>query len=157
MSISPATRQRWLIGVLIASLAVNAFIVGATATDFIHVRWPFGHTKGKPPQLRFELAWLRGRLPPDALTKIEAAVMTAEPATVAHIQTLRGLRRELAALIAAPQPDRAAIDAKLVDIRAELSLMQAEVQRASTDALVALPPDVRVKLTEPRDNGVKRK
>jgi uncharacterized membrane protein len=150
---SPRARWRWLVGILVASLAVNAFIVGATATDFIRIKWPFGHHGGKggsPPQLRFELAWLKGRLPPDAMASVEAAVAGAQPDALAHIERLRGLRRELSALLAAPEPDRPAIDTKLEEIRGEVAAMQADVQRVAMDAIVALPPDVRGKLVEPK-------
>ncbi|MEO8667278.1 MAG: periplasmic heavy metal sensor [Bauldia sp.] len=154
---SPLTRQRWLVGVLVASLAVNAFVIGATATDFVHVRWPFGHRGGggASSQLRFELAWLRGRLPPDAMAKVEVAVEATKPGTMQSIDRLRGLRRELGALIAEPQPDRAAIDAKLGEIRAEVTAMQAEVQRVATDTLVVFPPDVRATLAEDRHGAGK--
>lgn len=141
------TQRRWLIGGLIASLALNAFLAGAIATDLVHMRWPM-KDRGPPPQLRFELAWLKGRLPPDAMAKVEAAVAAAKPQTVAHIEKLRGLRRELGALIAVAEPDRAAIDAKLAEIRTELDAMQAGVQRASTDALLALPGETRAELAK---------
>jgi uncharacterized membrane protein len=140
------TRRRWLIGGLIASLVLNAFLAGAIASDLVHFRWPM-RDRG-PPQLRFELAWLKGRLPPDAMDKVEAAVAAAKPETVAHIEKLRGLRRELGALIAVAEPDRAAIDAKLGEIRTELGAMQEGVQRASTDALLALPKETRAELTK---------
>jgi uncharacterized membrane protein len=150
MSISSPAR-RWLIAALVLSLAVNAFIIGGTAADLIHVRWPFRTADRGPPQFKFELGWLRGRLPPEGMDKVSAAIRAAQPETSVYIDRLRALRQELAVLIAAPQPDRAAVDAKLVEIRAEVSQMQAGIQRVSTDALIALPPEMRARLAEPRD------
>jgi Spy/CpxP family protein refolding chaperone len=55
-------------------------------------------------------------------------------------------------LAAAPSPDRAAIDAKLAELRAQSAGMQEAVQKATYDALLALPPDQRTRLSEaPRD------
>lgn len=134
----------WLSIALVASLAVNAFLIGATATDLVKMRWPFT----PPPPFRFELRWLEGRLPGDGLRKVEDAVAAVKPETSGHFDRLRALRQQLAELIAAPTPDRAAIDAKLVEIRAELTAMQTRVQAASTDALLSLPPDMRAGLAE---------
>ena len=150
-----ANRHRWLVGALIVSLAVNAFVIGGAATDLLKVRWPFGDRDrhrdgGPPPQLRFELGWLKGRLPPEGMAKVQEAIDAAKPETVVHLDKLRDLRQQLAVMIAAAQPDRALIDAKLAEIRAEITEMQTGVQRVSTDALLALPLDLRGKLTEPR-------
>jgi len=89
-------------------------------------------------------------LPSEGLRKVEDAIAAVKPETVNHFDRLRGLRQELAELIAAPAPDRTAIDAKLVEIRAELTAMQTRVQAASTDALLSLPPEMRSKLAERR-------
>jgi Spy/CpxP family protein refolding chaperone len=70
---------------------------------------------------------------------------------IAHTERLRQLRSELAALAAAGQPDRIAIDAQLAAIRAEVDAMQAEVQDATMDALLALPAEARARLAEGPD------
>jgi uncharacterized membrane protein len=158
MSAAIPERRRWLGVALIVSLAVNAFLIGGTAANLIHVRWPFmgpehgppGRERGGPPQFKFELGWLRGRLPPEGIDKVGEAIRDARPEMSVYIDKVRALRQELAVLIAAPQPDRAAIDAKLAEIRTGVSEMQARIQGISTDALLALPQDMRSKLTEPR-------
>ena len=61
---------------------------------------------------------------------------------------MRQLRAGLAGLVAQPAPDRAAIDARLVEIRGELQAMQSEVQKAVIDSILTLPPEMRAKLTE---------
>jgi hypothetical protein len=76
-------------------------------------------------------------------------VTAAQPQTVAHIDRLRALRSELAILAAVPTPDRAAIDAKLAEIRAEVASMQTEVQAATIGALLALPAEARAPLAQP--------
>jgi uncharacterized membrane protein len=141
------TSRSWLAGILILSLALNAFLLGAIATDFLWVKhWP-GSREARA--IRYELKWLEGRLSPDAMRQVEDAVTAAQPQTVAHIDRLRALRSELAILAAVPTPDRAAIDAKLAEIRAEVASMQTEVQAATIGALLALPAEARAPLAQP--------
>jgi uncharacterized membrane protein len=141
-----ASRFRWLAGVLLVSLAVNAFLIGAIGTDFLRVKWRWG--EHEPRALRFELRWLEDRLDSSAVGQVETAVATARPNAIAHIERLRELRAELARLAAVPQPDRAAIDAVLGSIRTEVQAMQMEVQKVTIDALLALPPEARARLAE---------
>lgn len=140
----PQRRNRWLTAGLLASLALNAFLVGAVATDFLSLQ-----TERHKP-VSFELRWLEGRLPPEELAKVAAAVDAARPNAEAYIQRLRALRGELGVLAAAPEPDRMAIDAKLAEIRAELNAMVAGSQATAIDALIALPPETRAGLAEPK-------
>lgn len=141
------TSRSWLAGILIASLAVNAFLIGAIATDFLRVKHSASSREARA--LRFELRWLEGRLAPEAMRQVEAGVVAAQPNTVAHLDRLRALRTELAALAAVPQPDRAAIDAKLAEIRGEVTSMQTEAQAATIDALLSLPAEARARLAQP--------
>jgi uncharacterized membrane protein len=131
---------------LVASLAVNAFFIGATATDFLRFRG--AHDGDEPRALRFELRWLEGKLPSDGLDHVQAAVGAVRPSAEAHIAKLKQLRVSLGDLVAQPTPDRAAIEARLGEIRAELQSMQTEVQKAVVDALLTLPPEMRAKLAE---------
>jgi uncharacterized membrane protein len=147
MTNSPVARRRQWLGIaLVVSVVLNAFLIGAAATDLIHVGWPF---RGPPSPFRFELGWLEGRLPREGFDKVKAALEATRPTASAHFQHLFDLRNDLGKLVAAPEPDRAAIDAKLAEIRGELSTMQAEMQKTSTDALLALPADMRASLAEP--------
>jgi hypothetical protein len=138
---TPRARRRWLGYGLLASLLVNAFFIGLAATDLFRPQ----HVGGP---LRFELRWLQARLPSDAFASVQTAVNAIEPKVQAHIDRLKEMRRALGNLAAAPQPDRAAIDRQLADIRAELNVMTTEGQGTVADALLALPPDVRVRLAE---------
>jgi hypothetical protein len=134
-------RRRWLVYGLLASLLVNAFLIGLAATDLFRPR----HVGGP---LRFELRWLQGKLPADGFARVAAAVEGIEPKVQAHIDRLKDMRRQVGELAAVPQPDRAAIDRKLADIRAELNAMTTEGQATVADALLALPPDMRAGLAE---------
>jgi uncharacterized membrane protein len=133
----PERQRRWLFAGLVASLALNAFFIGAAATDIIRL------TESDKRPVHFELRWLETRLSADGFARVEAAVVAARPEAERHIARLQALRRELGMLAAEAEPDRAAIDAKLVEIRGELGLMVAGVQKTAIDAVLALPPDVR--------------
>ena len=148
MSVAVLTSRprRWLAIVLIASLAVNAFLLGAFATDLpAHLRLA-PRTALAP--VSFELRWLEGRLPPAAFARMQEAVADGRPDALVTSTACSELRLELGRLAAEPQPDRAAIDAQLAEIRAELGRMQAGVQERVMDALLALPPETRAKLAE---------
>lgn len=133
--------RRWLIYGLLASLLVNAFLIGLAATDLFRPK----HVGGP---LRFELRWLQGKLPADGFARVVTAVEGIEPKVQAHIDRLKEMRQQVGELAAVPQPDRAEIDRKLADIRAELNAMTTEGQGTVADALLALPPDMRAGLAE---------
>jgi uncharacterized membrane protein len=141
------TSRSWLAGILIVSLALNAFLLGAIATDYLRLKHWSGGREARG--MRYELRWLEGRLSPEAMRQVEQAVTAAKPKTVAHIDRLRALRSELAVLAAVPAPDRVAIDAKLAEIRAEVASMQTEVQATTMNALLALPAEARAPLAQP--------
>ena len=140
----PGNRRHWLGVGLAASLALNAFFIGAAATDVL--RFGKGHGDHDGGALRYELRWLAGRLPSDAMAKVEAAVASGRPEAQRHVERLRALRADLGALVAVDQPDRGAIDAKLAEIRAELDAMLNGAQALTMDSLLALPPGTRAKL-----------
>jgi uncharacterized membrane protein len=145
-SIRRPPRSRWLAGALVVSLALNAFFAAAIATDMLRVKW--GSRDREARALRFELRWFDERLDAAALGQVEAALAAARPNVIAHTDRLRQLRSELAALAAVAEPDRAAIDAQLAAIRAEVDAMQAKVQDATIDAILALPAAARARLAE---------
>jgi uncharacterized membrane protein len=137
------TRRRgvpWLFIALAASLAINAFVIGAIATD------AFRFSAAEKRHVNFELRWLEERLAPDDFAVVAAAVGAARPEAESHFARLRALRQELGALAAAPDPDRAAIDRKLVEIRTEQSAMVAGLQATVVDSLLSLPAPSRAAL-----------
>jgi uncharacterized membrane protein len=139
-------RVPWLFVGLAASLVLNAFFIGAVATDV------FRFSAAEKRHVNFELRWIEERLSPEDYAVVAAAAGAARPEAETHIARLRTLRQELGVLAAAPEPDRAAIDAKLVEIRAEQGAMVTGVQSTIVDALLALPPSARESLaTTPAD------
>lgn len=148
-SLQPRRRRiSWLWVALVLSLAVNAFVLGAFVTERIGVR----KSDGGPRVVRMELRWLKDRLSPEAVEKIEASVGGLKPDIVARIDRLKTLRAELATLAAAPEPDRAAIDANLREIRLEVGAMQEQIQSRTFDAVLALPAADRAPLAKPAAN-----
>src|SRR5262249_18225884 len=145
VALRPAVRRRrWVVPALVVSLALNAFFIGATATDFLRFRKPFDGEGSKA--LRFELRWMEDKLPRQGFAQIQAAVGGLRPNVEAHITKLKQLRVDLGDLVAQPNPDRIQIDAKLGEIRTELQAMQGEVQGAVIDSLLKLPPKMRAEL-----------
>ena len=147
LKLAPKTRRTLLWGLLVVSLAVNAFFVGATLTDM--ARFRHGGDDKSPRIIRTELRWLKDRLSPDALESIERQLDTLKPDIMARLERLKTLRRELNDLVAAANPDKAAIDAHLRDIRIEVGAMQEQVQSRTFDALMKLPPEQRAALAQP--------
>ena len=75
--------------------------------------------------------------PKEAVDQIAADAAAARPAmSTERVDALRAMRAEIMRLAAAPEPDRAAIDARLAALRAEAAAMQEAVQRATYDALL---------------------
>lgn len=131
-------RRRALGAVLFVSLVLNAFFVGLAVTEWRRDKAPAG-----PRVLRIELRWLEKGLTGEGVKRIEAALARLQPDVEARIARLRTMRGEVNVLAAAQNPDRAAIDAKIAAIKAESVAIQAEVEKTTYDALMALPPEMR--------------
>jgi uncharacterized membrane protein len=139
--------RRWPVLALIASLLLNAFLIGLLATDtFRHKRRGDG-----PRVVAWELRRLAGRLPPEALDRISADLAPVAEGFDERFRTLRARREAISRLAAEPNPDRQAIDAQLAEVRAEGERLQADVQRATYDALLRLAPEVRARLADPTE------
>jgi len=147
--IEPKTRRALVWGLLVVSLAANAFFVSATVTDL--ARFRHGSEDKSPRIIRTELRWLKDRLSPDAVSSIETQLDALRPDIMVRIERLKTLRSELNNLVAAPVPDKAAIDAHLRDIRIEVGAMQEQVQSRTFEALLNLPADQRAALAGPSD------
>jgi hypothetical protein len=139
-------RRNWMALALTGSLVLNAFLVGMLVAESFR-----GHRDHRLPRYAgFELRRLADRLPADAVDRIAADLQALGPVMAAHLQRIRQTRAEIGRLVAAPQPDRAAIDARLAELRAESAAMQEAAQRATYDAVLALPADLRAGLAEDR-------
>ena len=142
----PARRRRIASIALVASLALNGFLAGALATDVLRGN----HHRGAGPKVfAFELRRLAEHLPREEIDRIAESLRPLEPEMRAQLDEIRAKRQEVNRLAAVPEPDRAAIDAALAEVRREAEAMRAEVHRATFDAVLALPPEARTRLAEP--------
>lgn len=138
-------RRRWPAVALVASLVLNGFLIGMLVVDQLKP-----HRRGLSGErlARFELHRFDDQLRKDAVDRIEAVLVPLGPQLEERLTRMRVIRAEIMRLAAAPAPDRAALDAELVTLRAENEAMQEAVQRATYDALLALPADERTRLVE---------
>ena len=143
---NPARRRRIASIALVASLALNGFLAGALATGALRGHH---HRDAGPRVFAFELRRLAEHLPREEIDRIAERLRPLEPEMRAQLDGIRAKRQEVNRLAAAPEPDRAAIDAALAEVRREAEAMRAEVHRATFDAVLALPPETRARLAEP--------
>jgi hypothetical protein len=136
-------RRRWPAVALVASLVLNGFLIGMIVADSLKPRR--GGFSGER-LAGIELRRLDDRLPPGAVDRISAEVRQLAPALDERIKTVRTMREEIMRLAAEPDPDRQAIEERLEALRVEGAAMQREVQDATYDALLKLPPDERASL-----------
>lgn len=141
--------RRWPILVLVASLLLNAFLVGMILTDTLR-----HNSRGEGPRvIGWELRRLARQLPPEALDRLRADLAPVSESFDERFQALRAQREAINRMAAEPDPDRPAIDAQLAEMRAGGERLQADVQRATYDALLRLPADMRARLADPPDSG----
>lgn len=134
--------RRWPAVILAASLVLNAFLLGMAVADWMKPRARFSGERFAT----FELRRFQDRLPRDASEEIAAELQPLGPDLQNRIEQLRGIREDILRLAAAPNPDRAAIEERLAELRAAASSMQEAIQRATYDALLKLPPETRARL-----------
>lgn len=130
-----AGRKRLLWGILTVSVLVNGFFLGMLAMGYFD-----------PPRkggLRGEVESVSRRLPSDYGERLRADVRSIVPELKPQWRRLRELHREIGAEAAKPQPDRAAIDARLEEIRAISISTQARVQARIFDQVLTYPAEVR--------------
>ena len=136
---------------LVASLILNGFLLGMILTDAL--RPHRGHAFPGPRAVGFELRRLAERLPGDAVDRVAAELEPIGPRLEPRLERIRAIREEIYDLAAAPAADRTAIDERLSALRAEGAAMQEEVQRATLDAILKLPPEVRARLAAEPGSG----
>ena len=133
-------RPRVAATILVVSLVLNGFLLGLLAVDLLRSS---PHQKSEARVLSFELRRLADHLPESAVDHVATALESERADAEARLQRLKEMRSEIHRLAAAPQPDRPAIDARLEALRTEVAMLQAEIQRATFDALLSLPPEDR--------------
>jgi uncharacterized membrane protein len=136
-------KQRWPAVLLVASLVLNGFLIGMIAVDYFK---PHRGGFSAERMTRFELRRLDDHLSKGAVENIAASLKPLETQLEERLAHLRALRAELMQLAAVASPDRAAIDAKLAELRTETNAMQEAVQKSTYDALLSLPAEDRAQL-----------
>lgn len=137
---APAAGKRWIGWLLAASLVLNAFFLGMLAID----AWQRRAAKPDGPRaLLFELRRLSDGLSQESEERVAARLEAIRPEVEARVERLRALRRDILAEAARPAPDRAAIDARLAELREEIQALQQEVHVATYDAVLELPAEAR--------------
>jgi uncharacterized membrane protein len=145
MNASAFLRRRWPAVALVASLLLNGFLLGMVTTSEFRSHKPFNGARFA----NFELRRIDEKLPKPAVAQVASALKPITPQLDERLARLRAIRAEILRLAAAPDPDRAAIDAKLAELRAETVGMQETVQKATYDAVLNLTPDERAALDDP--------
>ena len=141
--------SRWATVALAGSLVLNAFLIGVIVTDSLRDH----HRGDRPRVVNFELRRLASKLPQDALDRVAADLAPLAPDFDARFDKLRAIRDDINRMAAAPTPDRAAIDAQLEAMRTAGDKLQEDVQRATYDAILKLPPDDRAGLAKKSTGG----
>jgi uncharacterized membrane protein len=135
-------RRRWPAVILTASLMLNAFLIGMVVVDWVKPHPRFSGERFAT----FELRRFNDRLPKEAADQIATELKPLGPELSDRIEELRAIREDIIQMAAEPNPDRAAIDARLAALRATASSMQETIQQATYDALLSLPPETRASL-----------
>jgi uncharacterized membrane protein len=144
--VSAFLKRRWPAVLLVASLLLNGFLIGMVGVDYFK---PHRGGFSADRFARFELRRLDDHLSKQAVDSIAASLKPLEAQLEDRLTRVRTLRAELIQLAAMPSPDRAAIDAKLLELRTETAAMQEAVQKGTYDALLSLPAEDRAQLAEP--------
>lgn len=133
---------------LIGSLVLNVFMIGGVAGGAYQWFVAHGHaTAAAPPQsraLRFAAQGLSDERQQQFVDALKAARREARP----YAREGREERREVLRLLAAPQLDRAALDAALNRTREADIALRSRVEQSVADFAATLSPDERVKFAE---------
>lgn len=140
--------RSWKI-VLVVSLVLNVFLLGAIAGGAY--QWFAAHRATAPAQVLAQQRALRFAAQPLSAQKQQAFVDGLKDARRdgrPFAREGREGRREVLRLLAAPQLDRAALDAALARTRAADSNLRAKVEGSIADFAATLSPEERVEFAE---------
>ena len=133
-------RPRWLIIGLVASLALNLFLVGAGVGVIALGARMARQQQPAPPRPTGALFWATDELPQPARHAMRLMLMglrdQAKPATDRSI----ALRTAAWGALADPNPDVTAINQKLAESRQADIAVRASVEQAIVDYVVHMPP-----------------
>lgn len=144
---------------LVGSVLLNVFLLGAIAGG----AWRWFAARGAietqaqsltqaPPAPRAALRFATDGLTPERQQQFLDALRSARREGRDDARAAREDRREVLDLLAAPQLDRAALDAALAHTREADSALRAKVETGVADYAATLTPDERLKFVD----GLKR-
>ena len=138
------SRQRILIGTLVVSLLANAFFIGFAATRLLDEP----DDKRQGGILRGVSHRLTKNLDEPARLRIAGALGAVTPQYEESLQARRENYSRLRSLLAASEPDRAAIDTVLGDMTEQSSELVLTVHEEVIDAILELPASQRAQITD---------
>ena len=130
-------RSRWLMIGLIVSVAINLFLIGAGA-GVIALGARMAHNA--PPLRVGALTWATDGLPQPDRRQMRQMVRDARNTVRADTERSLALRTAAWDGLTAPQPDAAAIEAKLAASRQIDIAIRTRVERQIVDYAVRMPP-----------------
>ena len=140
--------KRWPTILLIVSLVLNIFLIGAIAGSI----WHWTHNQG----IGFRGAWrMRAAesLPEPQATAFRQSIKSTVHANFGLIRQGHAARAEAARLFVQPQFDANAITAKLDQARASDMALRAQIERRLVQFSATLPRDQREKLADALKEG----
>jgi uncharacterized membrane protein len=158
--VSEASKSRWLLIVLIVSLALNLFLGG-----LMFGRWVSGprHHRlatvasvgergatGEPGRILHRMA---STLPPEHRPAFEAAIAKHRERVVQAAGQAREAREQAREVLRKEPFDRAALDRAFETVRASNVALQTEIQAAISEGAAGLPPEARQLLADWRAQG----
>lgn len=136
--------KRWPTILLIASLVLNIFLLGAAAGSVW--RWTHGHHRGgQRDGWRMRAAEM---LPASQAGAFRQAMRETVQASMPAIRARRTARAEAARLFVQPQFDAARVTAQLDRSRAAEMILRANLEHRVVGFAASLPLDQRQKLAE---------
>jgi uncharacterized membrane protein len=138
--------SRW---VLVASVVLNVFLVGALAGGAVqwfaaHGRHEAAEAPAQPRALRFAASGLS----PERQKEFVEALRRARREGREYGREAREARQEVLDIVAAPQFDRAALDAALARTRNADVALRTQVEQGVADFAATLTPDERARFAE---------
>lgn len=130
-------RPRWLVIGLIVSVAINLFLVGAAAGVIALGARIAAH---RPPVRAGALFWATERLPQPDRRQMRQMLRDARAEVQADADRSIALRTAAWDALNTPNPDAAAINAKLAESRQADIGIRARVEQRLVDYAVRLPP-----------------
>ncbi|MGB1007828.1 MAG: periplasmic heavy metal sensor [Thalassobaculaceae bacterium] len=138
-------RRRWLLGGLVASLAVNMFLIG-WMVGAAPRGGPFGIWSSGAGPTAATPRWLRDGLGSEGMDRFAVNWRRHRAEMKPLVAEIKPLQGELRAALGAEPFDRARYTAALAALRAHHGALQAQVHAVMADTVADLSPDQRRQL-----------